>query len=233
MYDIITKEEYFSWVDKGLGDRKNSTLKNIQDTFILSLLSDARKQRIAEVGGGQSRVLKRLARNNECWNIDKLEGCGLGPRKYKTSENIRLVRAYLGDFCSKLPDGYFDSVFSISVLEHVPDDLLSRCFRDMDRILKPGGFCFHAIDVYLGDDVAPLRNPRIDLYLKASLEPESGLELIESPVIDSSTTFRCHYASNSDITVYTWNKIAPGPMVTTRNNCQSVSIKAIWKKKYI
>lgn len=231
MYDIITKEDYFSWLDQGFGDKKNPSLKNIQDAFILSILSKVRNKRIAEVGGGQSRVLEQLARNNECWNIDKLEGRGLGPRKYKTSAKVKLVRTYLGDFCSELPDDYFDYVFSISVLEHLSNEQLSPCFLDMSRILKPGGLCLHAIDVYLGDGHTPLHNSRIDLYLQASLEEETGLKFIEHPVINCDTIFRCHYASNSDITLYVWNKIAPGPMVSTRNNNQSVSIKAIWEKK--
>lgn len=230
MYDIITKEDYFGWLDQGFVDKRNPSLKNIQDAFVLSVLSKAMGQRIAEVGGGQSRVLEHLAKNNECWNIDKLEGLGAGPREYKTSADVRLVRAYLGDFHSELPDGYFDYVFSISVLEHVPNGQLFPCFRDMARIIKPGGLCVHAIDVYLGDEMAPLHNPRINLYHQASLDPKTGLKLIKPPVINADTTFRCHYASNSDIILYSWNKIVPGPIVTTRTNCQNVSIKAFWKK---
>jgi hypothetical protein len=36
MYDIITKEKYFNCLDEDLVDVKNSSLKNIQDAFILS-----------------------------------------------------------------------------------------------------------------------------------------------------------------------------------------------------
>lgn len=43
-----------------------------------------------------------------------------------------------------LADGSFDFVFSVCVLEHIPDDLdtLKHCHR----VLKPGGWCCFSID---------------------------------------------------------------------------------------
>jgi ubiquinone/menaquinone biosynthesis C-methylase UbiE len=45
----------------------------------------------------------------------------------------------LGEFNSQLPDSSFDLVFSISVLEHVSKEFRSDVYRDMFRILRPGG----------------------------------------------------------------------------------------------
>lgn len=44
-----------------------------------------------------------------------------------------------------LPDGSADMIFSMSVLEHVsrPGDVINKCFR----LLRPGGWCFHIIDL--------------------------------------------------------------------------------------
>lgn len=39
------------------------------------------------------------------------------------------------------PDGMFDQVYSISVLEHIPDTGDSACIREIARVLKPGGRC--------------------------------------------------------------------------------------------
>jgi len=39
------------------------------------------------------------------------------------------------------PTGMFDKVFSISVLEHIPEDGDSRCMREIGRVLAPGGRC--------------------------------------------------------------------------------------------
>lgn len=45
-----------------------------------------------------------------------------------------------------MPDNYFDFVFSVSVMEHVPIEEWGRCFEDITRVVKTGGIIFHAID---------------------------------------------------------------------------------------
>jgi SAM-dependent methyltransferase len=37
------------------------------------------------------------------------------------------------------PDGHFDRVFSISAVEHIPDDGDSQAMREISRVLAPGG----------------------------------------------------------------------------------------------
>jgi len=49
---------------------------------------------IAEVGGGNSRVLEKLSINNECWNIDKFEGVGNGPKGIKANNKVKIVKSY-------------------------------------------------------------------------------------------------------------------------------------------
>lgn len=39
------------------------------------------------------------------------------------------------------PDEFFDKVFSVSVVEHIPDEGDSACLREIGRVLKPGGRC--------------------------------------------------------------------------------------------
>jgi SAM-dependent methyltransferase len=39
------------------------------------------------------------------------------------------------------PDDSFDKVFSVSVLEHIPDGGDSECVREIARVLAPGGRC--------------------------------------------------------------------------------------------
>lgn len=45
-----------------------------------------------------------------------------------------------------LPDGSIDVVFSNSVLEHVPGEVIARCFEEARRILRPGGVVFHSVN---------------------------------------------------------------------------------------
>ncbi len=45
-----------------------------------------------------------------------------------------------------LPDGTVDVVFSNSVLEHVPGEIIDRCLDEARRILRPGGVVFHSVN---------------------------------------------------------------------------------------
>ncbi|MDQ3021256.1 MAG: class I SAM-dependent methyltransferase [Bacteroidota bacterium] len=140
-------EELFGYrVDPG-----NCDLKVYQDLFMYSYIKHnvEKGSKILDVGGGDSRILKHFNKDYECWNIDKLEGLGNGPTDIK-APNIRLVYDYMGSFNPELPDNYFDLVFSISTLEHVPlDDLVAyeNILKDINRVLKPGGYSVHCIDV--------------------------------------------------------------------------------------
>ncbi|GAI29988.1 unnamed protein product, partial [marine sediment metagenome] len=98
-------------------------LKAYQDLLVFSFIKEniPRGSRILDIGGGKSRILNYFKNNYECWNLDKLEGLGNGPVAVG-SEGCRLVKDYIGCFNKELPDNYFDFVFSISALEHVPED---------------------------------------------------------------------------------------------------------------
>jgi SAM-dependent methyltransferase len=45
-----------------------------------------------------------------------------------------------------LPDASLDVVFSNSVLEHVPGEVIERCLVEARRILCPGGVVFHSVN---------------------------------------------------------------------------------------
>ena len=139
---------------KSFGDPDPATcdLKVYQDYLVYSFI-DAnlpKGSRILEVGGGDSRVLKYFSKNYECWNVDKCEGLGNGPRGF-TSPHFKIVYEYLGAPNSKLPTGYFDLVFSISALEHTPEDQETReaIARELQRVPKLGCPSFHLFDCIL------------------------------------------------------------------------------------
>lgn len=127
-------------------------LKVYQDylTYCFILRNIPKGARILEVGGGDSRVLKYFSKDYECWNADKCEGLGNGPIKF-TSPHYRIVYDYVGSFNPELPDHHFDFVFSISALEHTPEDANIRVnvLKDINRILKPGRPTFHCFDAIL------------------------------------------------------------------------------------
>ncbi len=236
MYDIISKTEYWQWLD----DKVNSVepaptelLKHIQDTFMLSVLQNLKGAKILEFGGGHSRILTSLSANNECWNVDKFEGADAGPKRIVRQRNVQTVKAFLGDFNDKIPSDYFDYVVSISVVEHIPHGDLERVFADCARVLKPGGNLVQAIDLYLPDAVDKhdaafqFNRAKPPLYLKVA--QSAGLALKEPAQVDGDACFRGFHASNSDATLYQWNGVAP-KLRPVRERGQSVSLKAWWTK---
>jgi hypothetical protein len=61
--------------------------------------------------------------------------------------NVKFVLERLGDpQSSSLPKGCFDIVYSLSVLEHIPNNMVKQVWEHMDALLKPGGEMIHAID---------------------------------------------------------------------------------------
>lgn len=66
-----------------------------------------------------------------------------------THPGAKYVVERLGDpRTSSLPAGYFDVIYSISVLEHVPQQITPAVWKHMDSLLKPGGVLMHAVDVF-------------------------------------------------------------------------------------
>ncbi len=136
-------------------DPNQCDLKKYQDLLALAFITAniPPGARILEVGGGDSRILAHLAQQYECWNIDKFEGVGSGPRIAKAAD-YRIILDYMGAFNSELPDEYFDFVFSISALEHTPQkpENYSNILNDINRVLKPGSWSLHCFDVVFKPD---------------------------------------------------------------------------------
>jgi glycosyltransferase involved in cell wall biosynthesis len=131
-------------------DPDSCDLKAYQDLLVYTFIKQniPAGSRILEIGGGNSRIIRALRNDYECWNLDKLEGVGDGPIEIN-AEGFTLVRDYIGSFSPELPNGYFDFAFSISALEHVEEteeNYRSIC-DDIARILKPDGWSLHCFDI--------------------------------------------------------------------------------------
>ena len=128
-------------------------LKVYQDSLVYTFLCNNFKPgaKFLEIGGGTSRVIHSLKQTYEFWNLDKFEGLGHGPTQISSDSGFITVKDYIGKYNSSLPENYFDCVFSISTLEHVPEDAdsLYCIMDDIHRVLKPGGYSLHCIDVVL------------------------------------------------------------------------------------
>lgn len=236
MFSIITKAEYFDWLDQGFCSLDRQELKNVQDGFVLSILHSMRDAAIIEAGGGDSRVLSRLHESCEAWNADKLLGEGNGPRSITTNDRVRLVRSYFGDFDPDIPDAYFDILFSVSVVEHIENEKLDAFMDDTIRVLKPGGCALHAVDLNLCD-ADMIGRPRfanqvakIDHYRELTEARSNKIEWLEPPRLKAPAIASATYAANSSNTLYRWAKRFPDRR-RSREICQSVSLKWGFRKR--
>ncbi len=225
MFRFVTKKEYWavenSGILAGVPRPRDWHLKSIQDAVAFSLLHRFRGKHIAEVGGGNSRILPALARHNACCNIEPFEGADGGPQANALPPEIANLRTYLGEHSPVLQPGVFDAVFSVSVLEHVPTPALPAFFQDNRRIMKTGGLCLHLVDIYCAERPSPANTERfaaVKTLFFAAFAP-----LSETVIGEDELVFRCAYASNPDNLMNAWNAIVPS-LRETRETHQSCSL---------
>ena len=230
MLKFATKELYWSLLDRGIDAKITKSpwkwhLKSIQDLIAFSYLDGIVDNRIAEIGGGNTRILPALARTNECTNIEKFEGQDGGPQKEIKLRRVSNVHCFVGDFSDQLEASYFDILISVSVVEHIPNPNLESFIKDCHRILRPNGLMIHLVDMYLCPERAHYNMTRTDLYRSAF---DSGLfEPVEDFTLDNESDLKFHesYCSNPDNVMYEWNKVN-SDLHELRANSQSVSL--IW-----
>lgn len=116
-------------------------------------------QKIIEVGGAYSTLPIYLAKkyNLEAWIGDDF-GESSGDFESWTRwgnphdlpnhwQEMHYVFKPFGEFSKEYPDSYFNRVFSVSTLEHIPWEKMTAVLKDMHRILAPGGIELHTIDI--------------------------------------------------------------------------------------
>jgi len=118
----------------------------------------AKGQKVIEVGGGYSLLVKHLSEKYEleAWigdDFGAVSGEHMWARWGDPSEweranpEVRYVLKPFGSCTSEYPGGYFDRIFTVSTLEHIPGHLRLAVLKDMHRCLTPGGKELHTIDV--------------------------------------------------------------------------------------
>lgn len=146
--DYVDSFEHLRPLASAQGD-----MKDVQRPWVLKavLATIPRGGRLLEIGGGEPYVADIAARlGYEVWLVDPYDGSGNGPVEYdqfrRACPGVTFVRARFDDLLEGVPEGAFDCIFSISVLEHLSIDEVNGVFRGMDRFLTPTGRSIHAID---------------------------------------------------------------------------------------
>ena len=112
--------------------------------------------RLCEIGAGEPFVADFLNKcGYEVTVVDPYDGSGQGPIQFEnyaaSYPNIRFLRSNFGSTVTGLSDQYFDAIYSISVLEHIPTEQVMMVCDGIKRYCKSTGYSIHAIDhVLLG-----------------------------------------------------------------------------------
>jgi ubiquinone/menaquinone biosynthesis C-methylase UbiE len=118
-----------------------------------------RGEKVLDVGAGYSSLPIHIQESYGCevWAVDDFGldsddpfwARDLNPDEHiSTHPQVKYVLERLGDAASSaLPENYFDVIYSVSTLEHVPYTLMPAVWKHMDRLLKPGGEMLHTVDI--------------------------------------------------------------------------------------
>jgi SAM-dependent methyltransferase len=96
------------------------------------LPADNGRAKVADVGCGCGRMLELLSRDYDATGIDASPVAV----EFAKQRNVPVVQGALPDGLT-LPDGAFDAVLMLDVLEHLEDDV--TCAAAVGRLLRPGG----------------------------------------------------------------------------------------------
>jgi 2-polyprenyl-3-methyl-5-hydroxy-6-metoxy-1,4-benzoquinol methylase len=113
---------------------------------------------LLEIGAGEpyvAHVLSLLGYNVTV--VDPYDGSGRGPTEFdyyrRKYPDVTIVRNLFSKELTGISANSFDCIYSISVLEHVPQPALAHVFAGIRQFLKAGGHSLHLVDhVLAGND---------------------------------------------------------------------------------
>jgi SAM-dependent methyltransferase len=124
----------------------------LMDALTEALPLASRPARALELGCGTARQTRLLAAGGSFASILALEVDRIQHEKNLLIDDLPGVRFALGG-AQDIPagDASVDAVFLFKSLHHVPVDLLDQAFREMHRVLAPGGLLYISEPVFGGD----------------------------------------------------------------------------------
>ena len=100
-----------------------------------------------------------------------------GKTSYSKKNSIRFYPYSATDI--NFPDNYFDRVFCLSVMEHIPVELWEQSIKEFERVLKPGGRLIITLD---------MSTPQANDHFYLKLVDCCSLRLIGDPDYDVPIT---------------------------------------------
>ncbi|HUJ25943.1 MAG TPA: class I SAM-dependent methyltransferase [Myxococcales bacterium] len=174
----------------------NGDLKDAQRPWIFKALMSKVPPggRVLEIGAGEPWVGDLLQRlGYQVTVVDPYDGSGNGPQEYehfrRQCPKIRFVRAQFTDATRELEPGSFDCIYSISVLEHVPDEALPAVFAGIRKFLKPGSVTLHAVDHVHKGNGDKAHRAKLGIMMRGFALSEAELDQMLERMGDDTETY--------------------------------------------
>jgi len=106
---------------------------------------------LLEIGAGEPLVAQMLAElGYSVTVVDPYDGSALGPSDHegfsRVYDRIKILRCLFPNLPEGTQPNSFDAIYSISVLEHMQEPVLTTVFEGIRSFLKPKGLSLHSID---------------------------------------------------------------------------------------
>ena len=200
---LPTAAGYDAW--SAIYDVEDNPLIALEEEHVARQLGPVSGLAVLDVGCGTGRHALRLsAQGAVATGVDFSEGMLGRAREKSGADAVRFVSHDLGQ---PLPfaDGAFDRLVSGLVLEHIVD--LPAFFRELRRVLRPGGFMVisamhpammlrgvtaHFTDPTTGHDIHPAGRPnQISDYVMGALAAGLALDHLSEHAVDGALVARC------------------------------------------
>jgi SAM-dependent methyltransferase len=173
MYTVPTVDDWFRLARRYPEHQQHSSqpLKDFGYMSIFAFLEDnfgpnINNLRVLEFGHGfNPKMFQKFERRCETWGVDADQGLHYFSKINNWNEqfdkdvrtlctNTTFKTGLLGsdDYPVSLPEGYFDVVCSVSVLEEIPIEAVDVIIEHAARLLKPDGWLIGTKDILLSRD---------------------------------------------------------------------------------
>ena len=194
MFQLATMDDWLALVRRyGRTENKfNGLLKDYGVMACRAFIEDkfgstGKETRILEMGHGFSpQVMMAFQEKHDVWGVDDDQGLKYfrehdwnalyQSRIVQNCPHVTLRRGLVGskERPADLPEGYFDVVLSVSILEEVRETVLASIIGHAAALLKPGGWLIGTHDV--APDMVPRR---LAEYLR--IQEAHGLHIAGAP----------------------------------------------------
>ena len=126
-------------------------LKQMGTLYCYDRILKLKPKNVLEVGTGLKNFFDiNIGQRCNLFSLDddSFYGSDKFNKAVEKRKNTTHLFGYLGKSSDKLPNSFFDTIFSISVLEHIPEQDIPVVFAEMSQIMKKGGWMFSSIDIF-------------------------------------------------------------------------------------